>query len=93
MFSVFSKPVHPVLVNVLTMLLYTSCFSLCTWQIMMLHASLLQVLVISQLEGAHTAYAAVLALGQAHTCVIMSVNGGVRCWGSNGEGQVGATYQ
>jgi trimeric autotransporter adhesin len=30
-----------------------------------------------------------IAVGSYHSCVILSVNGGVRCWGFNGHGQLG----
>ena len=33
-----------------------------------------------------------VALGRTHSCVVMLANGGVRCWGSNTEGELGLGF-
>jgi alpha-tubulin suppressor-like RCC1 family protein len=44
------------------------------------------------LDGAgKSAYAVTAAAGAAHTCAILN-SGSVRCWGANGNGQLGLGY-
>jgi alpha-tubulin suppressor-like RCC1 family protein len=42
---------------------------------------------VVSLEPGHNAGASILAQGRGHTCTI--VNGGLKCWGNNGYGQLG----
>ncbi len=48
--------------------------------------SCLEIFILMLQQSSHPAV--VIALGQSHTCVIMT-GGGIKCWGYNGYGQLG----
>lgn len=47
--------------------------------------SRLSVTTVTRLGGP----AAFVTAGRRHTCAVMRATGGIRCWGANGEGQLG----
>ena len=64
---------------------------------LLLNASLLAamlwgVMPVSKVAAATTGYVQEMDAGGYHTCVVTS-DGGVKCWGANGEGQLGNNSQ